>query len=285
MGRVDQGGAGSLPPLVSGAIDTHAHVFLEQLGAVPGSRYAPSGDAALSDYLRLLDAHGIAGAFLVQPSFLGTDNAFMLSAVASAPARLRAVAVVEPDTDDEALSALAARGVVGVRLNLIGKATPDLSALPYRGLLNRLRRGGLFLELHAEGAQWAELLPPARTSGVTLVIDHFGRPSGAAPDGGEDVSPVLAAFGDPRVYVKFSAPYRFPADAAAVARAFLARDAGRILWGSDWPFTQHREVVDYGCARDWLNGWLPNDGRVRAVLDDNVRALLASTRAGAGATA
>lgn len=278
MGSADKPGARVLPPLVAGPIDTHAHVFLQSLGAVDGSRYAPSGDAPLTTYLDLLQENRISGAILVQPSFLGTDNAFMLAAIERAPDRLRAVAVVEPDADAGFLEELAVRGVVGVRLNLIGAPTLDLAAAPQRALLDRLRRTGLFLELHAEGGQWAELLPAARASGVVVVIDHFGRPAAEPPHPCSGLSDVLAAYEDPHVFVKFSAPYRFAADAAAVARAFLARGAGRIIWGSDWPFTQHPEVMDYAAARDWLEGWV-TDARTRAaVLDANARALLAAAR-------
>ncbi|MEP9351742.1 amidohydrolase family protein [Xanthobacter sp. KR7-225] len=280
MGVQDSGSAARLPAFAGGAVDTHAHVFAARLGAVTGARYAPAADAPLADYLGHLDAHALAGAILVQPSFLGTDNGFLLNAVAQAPARLRAVVVVDPGSEAAALGALAAQGAVGVRLNLIGASTPDLAAPLYAGLLARLRRAGLYLEIHAEGGQWAQLLPPARAAGVVVLIDHFGRPGAAAPGGG-DLDAVLGALADERVFVKLSAPYRFPADPVALAALFLARAPGRVVWGSDWPFTQHPEIASYAEARGWLDRWIV-DPAVRArVLDANVRALLAAAAAGA----
>lgn len=280
MGQTGGTPKSPLPAFVSGPIDTHAHIFVRALGTVEGARYAPSEDAPLADYLAHLAANGLAGAILVQPSFLGTDNSFMLSAVAEVPSRLRAVVVVPPEIDEPALADLVARGAVGVRLNLIGAATPDLAAPPYALFLARLRRAGLYVEIQAEGGQWGELLPAAREAKVVTLIDHFGRPGCAEPAECPGLQTILDAFHDPGIFLKFSAPYRFPADAESIARLFLARDAGRIVWGSDWPFTQHPEIADYRTARSWLDLWV-GDARLRAaVLDGNVRTLLSAARNG-----
>jgi predicted TIM-barrel fold metal-dependent hydrolase len=52
-------------------------------------RYAPSYDAPLGDYLGQLLAHGFSHGVLVQPSFLGTDNRYLLSALQTVPGQLR----------------------------------------------------------------------------------------------------------------------------------------------------------------------------------------------------
>ena len=71
----------SAMPEPIGAIDSHAHVFRRGLPLAPVHRHAPDYDALLADYLALLDAHAVSHAVLVQPSFLGTDNSFLLDAV------------------------------------------------------------------------------------------------------------------------------------------------------------------------------------------------------------
>ena len=58
---------------------------------------------------------------LIQPSFLGTDNRFMLDALRRYPQRLRGVAVVDASISDTQLDELEEAGVVGIRLNLIGR--------------------------------------------------------------------------------------------------------------------------------------------------------------------
>lgn len=74
------------PPLV----DAHAHVFARSLALTPDRRYAPQADALLEDYLAHLDTHGLHAGVLIQPSFLGTDNRYMLDAIRQAPRRLKA---------------------------------------------------------------------------------------------------------------------------------------------------------------------------------------------------
>jgi predicted TIM-barrel fold metal-dependent hydrolase len=63
------------------AVDTHAHVFRRGLKLADTRRYAPDYDVEIEDYLRQLDAHAVTRGVLVQPSFLGTDNSFMLKAL------------------------------------------------------------------------------------------------------------------------------------------------------------------------------------------------------------
>ncbi len=77
-------------------IDTHAHVFERGLPLANARRYAPGYDAPLSAYLAQLDAHGLSNGVLIQPSFLGTDNSYLLAALKQAPQRLRGVAVIDP---------------------------------------------------------------------------------------------------------------------------------------------------------------------------------------------
>ena len=78
------------------AVDTHAHVFTRDL-PMPDQRRAPSGyDARPEDYLQQLDANGISHGVLVQPSFLGTDNSYLVDALRRYPQRLRGIAVWNP---------------------------------------------------------------------------------------------------------------------------------------------------------------------------------------------
>jgi predicted TIM-barrel fold metal-dependent hydrolase len=59
-------------------------------------RYAPDYDATAADYLKTLGANNMSHGVLVQPSFLGTDNSFMIDALRQHGQRLRGIAVVEP---------------------------------------------------------------------------------------------------------------------------------------------------------------------------------------------
>src|ERR1019366_6879976 len=82
-------------------IDSHTPVFRQDLTMVLGRRYTPDYDATLKDLFSHLDANGLEQAVLVQPSFLGTDNSYLLQAIAEAPRRLRGIAMVAPDVRDD----------------------------------------------------------------------------------------------------------------------------------------------------------------------------------------
>jgi predicted TIM-barrel fold metal-dependent hydrolase len=231
-------------------VDTHAHVFTKALPLVDGRRYAPSYDATLDTYRALLDKHDIGNAVLVQPSFLGTDNSFLLKALANDRERLRGVAVVSPDISEESLTRLSNQGVAGIRLNLVGKELPDLSSAPHVALWKMLSKLDWHVELHREATDLAPLIASLLNFGLPVVVDHFGRPDpdrGTSDPGFKD----LLGFGDSgRVWVKISATYRCTRPGSdfvreATGQLIDAFGVERMMWGSDWPHTQYERIADF----------------------------------------
>jgi predicted TIM-barrel fold metal-dependent hydrolase len=264
-------------------VDSHAHVFQRGQTLAAERRYSPDYDAPLSRYLAHLDEVGLSHGILVQPSFLGTDNRLLLDCLAQAPGRLRGVVVVEPEVSLDGLVALVCQGVCGVRLNLMGQALPDLAALPWRPFLQRLAESGLHLELHRPASDLPALLGPALEAGVTVVVDHFGRPD---PDLG-DRDPALAelcrwADRGGALWFKLSAPYRnapkgSPAAlimqrAQAAAECLLAAfGPDNFVWGSDWPHTQHECQTGFLQEYDAMPRWLPTHYRQRILAENPAR--------------
>ena len=158
------------------AVDTHAHIFRQGLKLADSRRYAPDYDANLADFLALLDRHGMSHGVLVQPSFLGTDNSFLVAALRAHPQRLRGIAVVEPTISAEALAELAATGVVGIRLNLVGAEIPDVKMGPWPTLLQRLVKLDWQVEVQREAKDLPRIVGPLLNAGLKVVVDHFGRP-------------------------------------------------------------------------------------------------------------
>ena len=140
-------------------VDTHAHVFARGLRMVANRRYSPAYDATLDDYLATLDGIGVSHGVLVQVSFLGDDNGYLLTALRERPGRLRGVAVLHPATGAEELRALDRAGVVGVRLNLIGLPDPDLAGGEWQAHLAHVARLGWQVEVQAEARRLPRLLP------------------------------------------------------------------------------------------------------------------------------
>jgi predicted TIM-barrel fold metal-dependent hydrolase len=262
-------------------VDTHAHIFRRGLKLANVRRYAPDYDATLNDYLGMLDRHGIARGVLVQPSFLGTDNSFMLEGLRQTPGRLRGIAVVDPDTPFTELKRMNAAGVVGIRLNLVGGASmPGFASAPWRDLLKRVADLGWQVEVHREARDLPQILPPLLNAGVNVVVDHFGRPDPTLGVNDPGFRFLLEAGASRRVWVKLSAAYRNGADGAggkvALTAIPLLRNAfgtERLMWGSDWPHTQFEKSIDYERARKMLDIWLPDPDERKVVLVDTPTSL------------
>ncbi|CAB3638701.1 amidohydrolase family protein [Achromobacter pestifer] len=265
-----------MPPFATAAaVDSHAHVFRQGLALANSRRHTPDYDATLDDYLALLDTHGLSHGVLVQPSFLGTDNSHMLSALRAAPHRLRGVAVVAPGIRNADLQTLADAGVVGIRLNLIGLPVPDLDTPDWQRLLARVNALGWHVEVHLQAARLPEILPALATAGCRVVVDHFGRPDPALGIADPGFQYLLRQAASGHVWVKLSAPYRNwqPADCApsgrlATQQLLAAFTAERLMWGSDWPHTEHRHLASYPAATQWLDAWIDDPTQRHAVLAD-----------------
>ncbi|MGV7212134.1 amidohydrolase family protein [Bradyrhizobium sp. UFLA05-112] len=240
------------------AIDTHAHVFHRGLKLAPGRRYAPDYDALLDLYLEQLDRNGMTNGVLVQPSFLGTDNSYLVECLKAAGGRLRGIAVVDPAIPAEELAALDRAGIVGIRLNLVGQPLPDLTAPEWKALLASVKSLGWQVEIQRNASGLATLAPQLLDRGVAVVLDHFALPD---PKLGVTDPGFLAALklGATRnVWVKVSAPYRngpagesFAKEAYPLLRAAYGLD--RLLWGSDWPHTQFEAMQSYEKNRRFLD--------------------------------
>lgn len=239
-------------------IDTHAHVFHRGLKFAPGRRYAPDYDALLSLYLDQLDHNGMTNGVLVQPSFLGSDNSYLVECLKQTSGRLRGIAVVDPTVSTDELRELDRAGVVGIRLNLVGRPLPDLAASEWKGLLANVKAMGWQVEIQRNASDLAALAPQLLDHGVTVVLDHYALPDpklGVADPGFQSVLKLGAT---KNVWVKISAPYRngaagesFAKEAYPLLRSAYGLD--RLLWGSDWPHTQFEATQSYAKNREFLD--------------------------------
>ena len=266
------------------AVDCHAHVFRRDL-PMPDRRRAPSGyDATTADYLRLLDAHAISHGVLIQPSFLGTDNRYLVAALRARPDRLRGVAVVEPTVGADELQALAAAGVVGIRLNLIGLPTPDFASPAWAGLLRHLRQMHWQVEVHQAAGKLEPVIDPLLAAGLDVVVDHFGRPDDALGVDDPGFRFLLSTGPSRQVWVKLSGAYRNGGHGAGEATALAAvpllkasHGLDRLVWGSDWPHTLFERSANYATERQLLDAWLPDAAERDIVLRRTPQALFRFT--------
>jgi predicted TIM-barrel fold metal-dependent hydrolase len=151
-------------------------IFHRGLKLASGRRYAPDYDAPLDLYLQQLDQNGITNGVLVQPSFLGTDNSCLVECLKATRGRLRGIAVVDSGVSPDELHTLDRAGIVGVRLNLVGKPLPDLTLPEWKALLAQIKELGWQVEIQRNAGDLAGLAPELLDQGVSVVLDHHALP-------------------------------------------------------------------------------------------------------------
>lgn len=256
-------------------VDSHAHIFEEGLELAPVRRYAPAYNATVDDYLSVLDANGVRCGVLVQPSFLGTNNDYMIAALRKYPERLRGIAVVDSHIDLDVLDRMDAEGVVGIRLNLAGLPLPDLSDGSWQRLLAHVRRLDWQVEIHRQGRDLPFLVNPLLDAGVNIVIDNVGCPDKDAAIVELASRYLLENARTRRIWVKLAGAYRNWPEwddqsqaTRAVAALLEAFGPERLVWGSDWPHTQNESRIHFAATRKNLEKWVPNDDDRKIILQD-----------------
>jgi len=263
----------------AGIADCHLHIIdPARFPFVPGAGYTPRPDeTGTREALgAVLDAHGVAHALLVQPSGYGFDNAAMLDAMAARPGRFKAIAVISGQESDRTLETLAARGVVGVRFNLVNARQDALAGPGAAALLARLKALDWFAQVFARDDQWQGVAPLLRRSGIRILVDHFGIGDLALGLGAPGFQAVLELGRSGNAALKLSAPFRLApkrGDYGAIqghAEALLAAFGKEgCIWGSDWPFLGMDYEIRYADCLAALARWLPDAADRDRVLRDN----------------
>ncbi|HEY4250102.1 MAG TPA: amidohydrolase family protein [Roseomonas sp.] len=276
-----------------GACDCHTHVF-GPAGRFPfaADRLYTPGDALVEDLFAHQLRLGLDRVVIVQPSCYGTDNACTVAGLrALGPARARGVAVIADAADEAALAALHAAGIRGVRLNLetSGNNDPEAARRALRETAARVAPFGWHVQVFTNLGVIGALREVVETLPVPLVVDHFGRARGDGGIAQPGFDALLGLVRDGRAYVKLSAPHRASAlpgyaDVLPLARALIAANPDRMLWGSDWPHPggappggrrspdgiEAFRPEDDGAALTRLGQWAAGDAALlRRILVDN----------------
>jgi len=300
LAAIGIGRAAAMTPLnftlPQGACDCHVHVVGNpaRYPMAAGRFYTPP-EASPQALLDLQRALGLERVVLIQPSFYGADNAFMLDALRQLGlGRARAVAVVDEATPDTALMAMRAAGVRGIRINLetAGLHDPAVAHERLLAAIARCRPLGWHIQLYTKPTIIAALQDELAASPVPIVFDHFAGADAALGVAQTGFDAVLALVRSGKAYVKLSAPYRESAkgppydDIGPLAAALAAANPARLLWGSDWPHPDGARVpgraatdiapflaIDDGLVLNLLPRWIPDSGARRMILADNPKQL------------
>lgn len=268
-------------------VDSHAHVFKPGLKLAAVRRYAPDYEANKDEFIRNFESKGLTAGLLIQPSFLGTDNSFMIEAIDAHPTKLYGVAVVEPTITIEELKELNSHNIVGIRLNLYGIEAPDLLSAEYQKLLGYLKQLDWHVELHTDAINLKNFIEPILKTGVKVVVDHWGKPTAVNPLEDEGFNYLLSKGETKQVWVKVSGVYRLKKGAELdvckqLASMMLPRlldsfGPQRLLWGSDWPHTNFEEFIDYDTTWNTFVEMFPDENIRQLILGDSFEQLLPSS--------
>jgi len=152
---------------------------------------------------------------------------------------------------------------------------PDLKVF-YR-LLARIKPLGWHIVLHFDAGDLLEQSELLARIDVPFIIDHMGRVKAADGLGQKPFQALTDLYrSNPLAWIKISGAERVSVgkrpfgDAVPFAQALIGIDAGRLLWGTDWPHPNiSKDMPNDGELVDLLAEMCP-DVRVRhQILVDN----------------
>jgi predicted TIM-barrel fold metal-dependent hydrolase len=180
---------------------------------------------------------------IVTPSVYGTDNSATLYGMKARGGDARGVAVIDEKTPESALDAMHQAGIRGIRLNLAtsGVTDPSVGRKRYEAAVERVQKRKWHVQMYTNLAVISSIKDLVLASPVPAVFDHFGGAQAALGTGQPGFADLVELVRSGKAYVKISGAYRasklspdYP-DAAPLAKALIAANADRIVWGTDWP--------------------------------------------------
>lgn len=236
----------------TGLIDAHVHVWTNDFRRYPlSSGFAPESMAPATylpeDILREARPSGVQRILLIQMSYYGFDNSYLLYVLRSQPNVFRGVAIVDWNSSDpdRTMLEMATHGVRGFRI-YPGKLNPH-EWLELPGMQRMFRCAAEhklslcpLIDPRALDAIAQQCVKHAETP---VVIDHLARIGASGPVRDTDVDQLCALSKQRNVKVKVSAFYALgnkkpPHDdlVPLIRRVYDAYGPSRLMWASDCPF-------------------------------------------------
>jgi len=273
----------------AGAVDTHTHIHGDpaKFPFFAGRTYTPE-PASPEEMAALHKALHIQRVVIVTPSVYGPDNSATLFGMKARGNDARGVAVIDDKTTESELDALGKAGIRGIRINLAtsGVSDPNIGRARLEKAIERMKSRGWHIQVYADAPVVSAVKDLIAAAPMPIVFDHFG---GAVADLGLEqpgFADLLALVKSGKAYVKISGAYRlsklgpdYP-DAAPFARALIAANSDRIIWGSDWPHPNSSSgkpateltplyQIDDGRLFNQLPVWAPDSAIRKKILVDN----------------
>jgi predicted TIM-barrel fold metal-dependent hydrolase len=273
----------------AGAVDSHTHIHGDpaKFPFFAGRTYTPE-PASPEEMAALHKALHIQRVVIVTPSVYGPDNSATLFGMKARGNDARGVAVIDDKTTESDLDAMGKAGIRGIRINLAtsGVTDPNIGRMRLEKAIERMKARGWHIQVYADMPVVSAVKDLIAAAPMPVVFDHFG---GAQANLGLEqpgFADLLALVKSGNAYVKISGAYRasklapdYP-DAAPLARALIAANADRIIWGTDWPHPNSSSgkpateltplyQIDDGRLFNQLPVWAPDAAIRKKILVDN----------------
>lgn len=264
-------------------LDSHAHIFPQDLPWTKTAWTRPDYGYTAEQYLADMDAAGVHFGVIAAMSLSGDYNDYVVDAVRANP-RLRGTVYVAPTIRRAELRDMADAGIVGMRLfrssSSFGKVD-DIRSDEYQVLFRRIRDLDWHVHMVVEPALYDETLEVLNEAGVKIIIDHFGNPDLDLVEKCPRIESALRAVDIGRTWIKISAGYRLTKGTAPRTRddyvAAQEREAAldtylldkigtdRLLWGTDAPFVGHEGTIGYQDTVDSYIASIPSAATRREI--------------------
>lgn len=228
----------------AGACDCHTHIHGDPVRFpwFEGRVYTPEL-ASPEEMKALHQALHMQRVVIVTPSVYGTDNSATLFGMKARGDDARGVAVIGPRNSDAELDAMEKAGIRGVRVNLAtgGVNDPDEAKRRFNAAVDRVKDRGWHVQVYTNASMIPLIKDTFAASSVTVVFDHFGGIQAAAGLQQPGFPELVELVKSGKAYVKISGAYRSSnlgpdySDVVPFAKALIAANPDRIIWGTDWP--------------------------------------------------
>ncbi len=250
-------------------IDSHMHVWTDEEAYPMDPNVIQNGlemrKFLPSQALAHANPSGVSRIVLVQMSYYGIDNSYLLDVIAEDPSTFRGIAVIDPLSPNLAsqMRTLRAAGIRGFRLVITDESSAaSMTGGAWNEMFECAAREGMAICLLIN-PEYLSLLPDVCASfpDTGIVIDHLARIGMSTPVREEEVRMLSALAKSPGVAVKISAFYALGSRRAPhldlvelIHQVLDAYGAERLMWGSDCPFQIMEEPYESSLAliRDHL---------------------------------
>lgn len=236
----------------SGFIDSHVHVWPAVTAEYPLDKKYSAADVVPESFppetlLKLCEPEFVRRILLIQMSFFGFDNSYMLDCIKKRPKQFRGVAIIDHDSANvsDQMRELKDRGVRGFRLYANSENVKTWEN--NRGIDEMFTTAAKTRQAICLLSD-PEVLPAidgmaTKYPNTRIVIDHFSRIGMKGPVNEKDLEKLCNLAKHRKIYVKTSAFYALgekqPPYKDLLPLIQKLRDAfsaNRLMWGSDCPY-------------------------------------------------